>query len=74
MKRLEGKIALVTGGASVPGLGSATAVRFAQEGARVYVTDRDLDGAEKVAQSIRDAGGQATALPTMSPAKPIGTG
>jgi NAD(P)-dependent dehydrogenase (short-subunit alcohol dehydrogenase family) len=28
----------------------------------VYVTDRDLDGAEKVAQSIRDAGGQATAL------------
>lgn len=62
MKRLEGKIALVTGGASVPGLGSATAIRFAQEGARVYVTDRDLDGAEKVVQSIRDAGGQATAL------------
>jgi NAD(P)-dependent dehydrogenase (short-subunit alcohol dehydrogenase family) len=34
-------------------LGSSTAVRFAQEGARVYLTDRDLDGAEKVAAGIR---------------------
>lgn len=62
MGRLQGKIALVTGAASVPGLGSATARRFAEEGAVVYVTDRDGPGAEIVAASIRDAGGQAQAL------------
>jgi len=62
MARLAGKITLVTGGASVPGLGSSTARRFAEEGAVVYITDRDGAGAEKVAQSIRDAGGQAHAL------------
>ncbi|MES2496191.1 MAG: glucose 1-dehydrogenase [Pseudomonadota bacterium] len=62
MGRLQGKIALVTGGASVPGLGSSTAHRFAQEGAVVYVTDRDAAGAEKVAAAIRDAGGHAVGL------------
>jgi NAD(P)-dependent dehydrogenase (short-subunit alcohol dehydrogenase family) len=62
MARLSGKIALVTGGASVPGLGSATAQRFAEEGCKVWVTDRDLAGAEKVAEGIRASGGQAKAL------------
>jgi NAD(P)-dependent dehydrogenase (short-subunit alcohol dehydrogenase family) len=60
--RLEGKIALVTGAASIPGLGSATAIRFAEEGATVILTDLDGDGAEAVAATIRDKGGEATAL------------
>ncbi len=62
MARLAGKVVLITGGASVPGLGSATAHRFAREGAVVYVTDRDGSGAALVAQAIRDAGGQAHAM------------
>lgn len=63
MGRLAGKVTLVTGGASVPGLGSATAQRFAEEGAVVYVTDRDGAGAEAVAADIRAKGGQAHAMP-----------
>lgn len=62
MGRLQDKVALVTGGASVPGLGSATAQRFAEEEAIVYVTDRDAAGAEKVAAGIRAAGGRAVAM------------
>ena len=62
MARLASKIALVTGGASVPGLGSATAQRFAEEGATVLITDIDAEGAERIAADIRAGGGQAGAM------------
>jgi 2-hydroxycyclohexanecarboxyl-CoA dehydrogenase len=48
--RLEGRIALVTGGAS--GIGAATCRRLAAEGARVAVTDLNLEGAQAVAEEI----------------------
>jgi NAD(P)-dependent dehydrogenase (short-subunit alcohol dehydrogenase family) len=47
---LAGKIAVVTGGAS--GIGRALCVRFAAEGARVVVVDRDADGAARIAGEI----------------------
>ena len=52
MTRLEGKTALITGGAL--GIGLAVAQRFAREGARVIVTDRNGDGAAAAAAEIGD--------------------
>ncbi len=62
MGRVEGKVAIVTGGASDPGLGRTTALRLAEEGAKVVVTDIDLAGAEKTAADIEAAGGEARAF------------
>ncbi|MDQ0470817.1 glucose 1-dehydrogenase [Labrys wisconsinensis] len=50
--RLDGKIAIVTGGGS--GFGEGIVRKFAAEGARVVVADRDLAGAERVAGSLPD--------------------
>ena len=55
--RLEDKTAVVTGAAS--GIGRATAERFAEEGARVIVTDVDADGGEETVDAIETAGGEA---------------
>jgi NAD(P)-dependent dehydrogenase (short-subunit alcohol dehydrogenase family) len=59
-RRLEGKIALVTGAGSVgPGWGNgrAIAVRFAQEGAQVFGVDRDLQRLGETAERVAQAGG-----------------
>jgi NAD(P)-dependent dehydrogenase (short-subunit alcohol dehydrogenase family) len=60
MRQLDGKVAIVTGGAS--GIGAACAETLAREGARVAVTDIDFEGARAVAGRITEAGGHAFAL------------
>jgi len=57
---LAGKSALVTGGAS--GIGRATALVMAREGARVLVADLPGPGAKATVGMIRDAGGEARAV------------
>src|SRR5882672_83922 len=59
MARLDGKVCVITGAGS--GIGQASARLFAREGARVVVSDIDLDAARGTVEGIRQAGGQAAA-------------
>jgi NAD(P)-dependent dehydrogenase (short-subunit alcohol dehydrogenase family) len=58
--RLADKVALITGGGS--GIGKASCLLFAKEGAKVVVVDLKLDTAEATADEIRTAGGDAKAF------------
>ncbi len=55
-----GKVALVTGSAS--GIGRATAVAFAREGAKTVVSDVDVEGGDETVRMIKNSGGEATFL------------
>lgn len=58
--RLKSKVAVITGAAS--GMGKAIAVLYAKEGAKVVVSDINLDGANQTVKEIKNNGGNAIAI------------
>jgi NAD(P)-dependent dehydrogenase (short-subunit alcohol dehydrogenase family) len=60
VKRLDGKVSLITGGGT--GIGAACARMFAREGATVVITGRRKDALEEVAREIEKAKGRALVL------------
>jgi NAD(P)-dependent dehydrogenase (short-subunit alcohol dehydrogenase family) len=59
---LDGKAAVITG--SAQGIGEATALRFAEEGADVVIADVKVDGGEETVSEIEDQGGNAVFVET----------
>ena len=57
MGRLDRKVAVITGAAS--GIGRATAIRFAGEGASVVIADLNKDGGESAVRECKENGGNA---------------
>lgn len=57
--RMDGKVAFITGAAA--GIGRATAIRLASEGASVYIVDVAMEGLEETAKIVEEAGGQVLA-------------
>lgn len=62
MSRLLNKVAIITGAASNPGLGHASATRFAQEGAKLVITDIDMEGLAKTEKELVALGAEVLAL------------
>jgi NAD(P)-dependent dehydrogenase (short-subunit alcohol dehydrogenase family) len=64
--RLEGKTAIIIGAGQSPGEGigngRATAMRFAQEGARILAVDRDIDSAQETAERVNKEGAECLAF------------
>src|SRR3979490_3523176 len=62
-ERLQGRIAIVTGAGCIgPGWGNgrATAVRFAEEGAKIFAVDRDAERLRETVEGVKRAGGGVT--------------
>ena len=62
MADFDGKVALVSGGGT--GIGRATAIAFAREGAQVVIGNRNSEAGESVVDAIRESGGEASFLRT----------
>ena len=60
MKKLEGKVAYVTGAGR--GIGRAVALKLADDGARIVVNDLDQEPADEVVAEIKAGGGEAIAI------------